>query len=103
MYTVSVLFKSLHNDEKSANPKNLCEEIIYLIDAISSDDAEEKAKIIAKNNECSYQNVDGEMINWTFEKIIHVCPLEIEEFNDGTEIFSRFLNTNQARTIQKEI
>lgn len=101
MFSVCLLYASLDVDDQTVKEDTLWEEIVYLVDAFTEDEAREKAELIGKKNEVSYQTVSGRQIVWKFQKITHLSSLEVSDISDGTEVFSRFLNSKQVEILDQ--
>lgn len=85
-FSVKLLFEA-----ESSSPTDsdvLCEESIRLIEAASEEIALEKAKMLGKDQEHSYENDSGETIFWRFLKVDQAQELGDEEVQDGSEVFS---------------
>ena len=76
------------------------EEIIYLVAAETREEAVQRAEIIAKRDEISY-DTETDRVNWRFSRVIDVSHLEYEKIEEGHEIFSRFLTAEQADTLAR--
>ncbi|MGQ0574744.1 MAG: DUF4288 domain-containing protein [Pseudonocardia sp.] len=77
------------------------EESIVLLRAASDEDAERIAHAHAREAETSYLNEDGEVVRWSFRKLVAigralVDDLDPERLGAGTEIFSRFFRNLDA-------
>ena len=97
-FSVSTLFYALHASSNSVNEDTMWEEIIYLIVAPTQEDAVEQAKIIAAKDQVSY-STDNDEVSWIFSKILHISPIEYKKIENGSEIFSRFLTTEQVNCL----
>lgn len=95
MFAVSALFAFVHPDGDS----HLLEERIYLIDAFIEDEARDRCLEKCREEEISYLSASNEQVSVKFRQILHVSPLEVTDFSDGKEIFSRFLNRKQAEAL----
>jgi hypothetical protein len=61
---------------------------IRLISALSIEDAEDLAVDVGKSLEHSYQNDNGEIVDWKFISVIEVQDLCEDTLQHGTEVFS---------------
>ncbi len=68
------------------------EEITLLVEAISSEDAEKKAKHHGINNQPEYDNEAGHTIKWNFLKVESVNLILEEITSDVTPIHSKYFN-----------
>ena len=101
--SVSLLFSSQITDPQVFSVDDLLEEIIVIFDCTDDEDLRQKCLAWAKQNEHEYQNESGETVKWKFVDILHYSPLEIEELQDGTEVFSRFMNSKQAKVLTEKL
>lgn len=93
-YSVNLLYKGFKSDDSEP----LWEERIILVDALSEEEAVEKAYTFVSQNECNYQNDDAVTVSWKFEKIERVYEID-SDLRDGTELFSRFLRNKEVESI----
>lgn len=85
IYSVKILFKY---DIEGSN-RSIYEESLRLFHAESFDEALDKAKKIAFDEEWEYINVYARQVKYRFYKIVSDYWLFDElEFEDGTEVFS---------------
>ena len=101
--SVSLLFSSQITDSQGFSIDDLLEEIVVIFDCADDEDLRQKSLAWAKQNEHEYQNESGEIVKWKFVDILHYSPLEIEALQDGTEVFSRFMNSNQAKVLIEKL
>jgi hypothetical protein len=100
MFAISTLFVSTHSKDNDITNETLWEEIIFLIEAFTKDEAYDKCIERCKEEEISYISATNENVVWKFKEILHVSPLEVNTFSDGVEVFSRFLNKKQAKMLR---
>ena len=79
----------------SPDYKPLYEEDIVLIEAISKEDAENRAITHAQEQKGSYQNEDGETITNTFKSLIDVQLME-PELGHGSSLYTRYFHSYEA-------
>jgi len=96
LYSVSLLFKSLHTHLSTDPP--LWEESIRLFNAISENDARQKAEKYGRSLEVNYETTK-DIVNWVFDCIERVCEIERIEAIDGFEVFSRFLRDSEVQSL----
>src|SRR5947209_3742675 len=96
-YTVSLLFRSVHNGEP--RDRDLWEEIIYLVQAEDDEDAEHQAECLGKAKEHEDVSLTGELVRWVLHKVESVCRVESDSLTSGTELFSRFLNSVDVQNL----
>jgi len=66
----------------------LYEETVILIEAKSDAEARQKAEAIATGRQMNYRNPSGDLVVWSFERVVDVAPV-IDTLQHGAEIYSR--------------
>src|SRR2546423_15707203 len=96
-FAVDLLFKSTH----VGKPKEeaLWEERVVLIKAESEADARHQGELLGQAEEHEYVSATGDHVRWTFEQIERVYSIEAETLENQTEVFSRFLRTNEVKSL----
>lgn len=94
-FTVSIFYQSRINGTIS----NLWEEQIVLVQAFSEEDAAKQAVDFAHAQETSYQNCEGDDVEWRFFKVERVFNTGLDELSGNVEIFSRFLKKSEAESL----
>ena len=94
-FAVSMFYQSRINGTVS----NLWEEQIILVRAFSEEDAAKQAVDFAHAQETSYQNCEGDDVEWRFFKVERVFNTGLAEFSGNVEIFSRFLKKSEAESL----
>src|SRR5580704_2503565 len=97
-FCVSTLSVSEHPDGSVASSNMLWEEHIFLISAEDAVDAKARAELLARREQCTYNNADGAKVSWEFKAISTVYQLENAP-TDGSEVFSRFLKDSEAQSL----
>lgn len=93
IYSVKILFKY----EVESSDRVIYEESIRLFHAESFDEASDKAKKIAFDEEREYINVYAKKVNYRFYEIVDDFWLFDElEFEDGTEVFSEYFEMKNS-------
>ncbi len=82
-YIVKIVFNIAHQNNK---PSNEFDEQFRLIEAHNEEEAFLKARFIGVKNENSFENIEGETINWNFIDVAYVK--ELDSLKDGLELFS---------------
>ena len=94
-FSVSLLFKCVKAD--AGDDPELWEERIVLLEADDEFEARSKAKDYAKHSEHSYIAATGQKVIWIFDRIDTLYTLLMQaDLSDGSELFSRFLDTSQV-------
>lgn len=87
IYFACLLFESsINGDSETAA---LTDESIRLIHADDEETAIEKANLLGKNSEQSYDNDAGERVFWKFVHVVDVQEYVEDELYDGAEVYSR--------------
>lgn len=94
-YAVNLLFKSVHPE----HPENesLWEERVVLVEAKTEEIARREGENIGKAEEHEYVAANGDLVRWTFHQVERIC--EIPSLQHGSELFSRFLNTQEVESL----
>ncbi len=99
MFAVSTLFAFVHKNGDSPQ-ETLMEEQIFLLEALDADEACRRCLARCREEEICYLSATNEHVSIEFRQILHVSPLEVTDFNDGTAVFSRYLNPKQAEALK---
>lgn len=91
---IAVILYEASSDELSNQP--LYEESFVLLKATSLDEARDKALLLARQTETSYQNERDETITWSLKQVIDVSPILNDTFKDGAELYSRHFRNYEA-------
>src|SRR5438552_1061033 len=96
-FSVSLFFRT---EDAAGNIDDLWEEVVLLVRAYNSGEAEEIAIDRAKALEFTHKTVDGEAKK-VFHAVSHTFDILEPEVVDGIEIFGRFLTRAEAESILK--
>jgi hypothetical protein len=96
-FAANLLFKSVHVGQPEENP--LWEERIVLIQAETEAEAREQGERLGKEEEHEYVSATGDLVRWTFQQIERVYPIEADTLQNRTEVFSRFLRSNEVESL----
>src|SRR5205809_1549521 len=94
-YAVNLLFKSVHPEHHEN--EFLWEERLVLVQAETEAAARLEGECIGKSEEHEYVAANGDLVRWSFEQVERVC--EIDSLEHGSELFSRFLNTQEVESL----
>lgn len=86
-FSAQLRFRSKICDASCHDP--LCEESIRLIEAETETVAWAKAAALGQASEHTYENDQGELVQWVFVRVVEVQDLCEDEIKDGVEVFSR--------------
>jgi hypothetical protein len=98
-FAASILLRSTHPEEPEGG--TLWEEQIHIFEASSEADALTKATEIGRREELSYIASAGNQVAWTLVKVLKACCIDSSQV-DATEVFSRFLDNEQASALLKK-
>jgi len=93
-FYIAVIVYEFSSDAPNYQP--LYREDYVLVNASSDEDAKQKALQIAKQQEGTYKNGQGEDITLTLKHIIDVNPVLSEKFEHGADLYSRHFRNYQA-------
>jgi hypothetical protein len=93
-FSASLFFKSERSRTK--NEKVLWEESICLVRANTYDEALKKAVQNGRKIKVNYKTNEGDMLAWKFVKVERIFMIDENRLMDGTELFSRFLRSEEA-------
>ncbi|WP_064747923.1 DUF4288 domain-containing protein [Lysobacter antibioticus] len=98
-FAASLMYQACHRPPRE---DGLWEERIVLIRAGSQTQALEQAERLGPVDEVGYATSEGE-VQWRFVRVDRVCAIEAEVLGSGTEVFSRFLNTEEAEGLARPL
>ncbi|NIU00703.1 MAG: DUF4288 domain-containing protein [Nitrosopumilaceae archaeon] len=79
--------------------ENLWEYRVVLVEAICEEEAREKAEILGKDYETTYEALKGDFVTWKFIQVDSVSEIEDEGLKDGSELFSRFMSDSTVKSL----
>jgi hypothetical protein len=86
-FSVKLLFETVVSDGMDADP--LQERSIRLVSAEDEEGARKKAVTLGKDQQHSYKNDEGAMVEWQFIRVLEIQDLCEPELYDGMEVYSR--------------
>jgi hypothetical protein len=95
-FSVNLLFVARHSAKDSAD---LWEERILLIEGDTESEVERKAKALAVQDQPSFQVAGGDSVQWSFEQVERIFPIEASTLESGTVLFCRFLRNEEVMSI----
>jgi hypothetical protein len=100
-YAASLFFESIHEPPIGGPP--LWEEVILLIAAKDEAAAQVKADEIGLSKEHRHfvAEPSRHIVRWKFVKTERLLKIDDDVLRDGTELFSRFLRTEEATSLLK--
>ncbi len=99
-FGVRVLLRSLVNG--SAQPDDIYEERVVLVQASDRAIASDKAEKFITETDRPYRNAEGETVEWLLDEVLDVYPILDESIADGTEVYSALLDDRQADLRRQE-
>ena len=101
-FSANLLFQSAHEPGVMPGSENsVWEESVVLLEAESEQEAHLLALRMGQEREVSYKNVYGEMVSWRFDSIQALCEIGLEHPSHGSEVFSRFLKTEEVESMKR--
>jgi hypothetical protein len=76
----------------------LWEESIVLVEAGSEQDARHQAERLGLLGNHGYGSESGH-VEWKFERVERIYPIDAAEVGSGTEVFSRFLRDSEVKSL----
>ncbi len=96
-FSAAILLRSEAADRLPAD--SLWEESVVLVKADTEDDALMIAAAIGRSQEISYGVEGGGQLRWLFDRVERVYPIESEDLQSGTELFSRYLRASEVESL----
>ena len=103
-YVATVILKCQINGQPKLPGEWTCIQSIYVLRAVSADDAYEQALQLGKEKETSYLNSDGGIVDWEFVGLENVEELSQKTITRNTEVWGRVFASNDPTrlTVTKE-
>jgi hypothetical protein len=98
---IAVIVMASSSDAPDYEP--LYEECFVLIEAVSPEEAREKALALAGERGTEYRNEMGETIRWSFHRLIDVNRLLEDSLEDGAELYARHFRNYEAYEAFEEL
>ncbi|HSH58984.1 MAG TPA: DUF4288 domain-containing protein [Acidimicrobiales bacterium] len=76
------------------------EDRILVVRSADKDSARAKGAHLAESDNTEYLNVDGERVQWLYRQVIDVHELASQHIEDGTEVYSAFVNGELAEVLR---
>jgi len=73
------------------------EEVYFLVSGFTSQEAQQKAKKIAKQKEHAYKNMFGERVSWRVARFVGLQEMIDQKLADGAEVHYRFFKGLKSR------
>jgi hypothetical protein len=96
-YSAALLFERIHPTRKGRAKEALWEESVILVDALSEEDAREKAELFGKREAVSFRAISGELVEWRLVEVMDTHEIQDHDLKSGTELFSRFLDDRPSK------
>jgi hypothetical protein len=77
------------------------EQQVILIQSATEADAKIRAEQIGKEKEHEYISATGDRVRWVFRHVESVFQLFDEQLKSGTEVYSRYLRTDEVTSLLK--
>ena len=98
-YSARILYQSLVDDDvdEASEGAVLFEEKLLIFSCRERSNVREQLAALAKKNEESYQNAEGNQVTWVLREILEVQEIMAESVGDGTEVFYRYWHNPSER------
>jgi hypothetical protein len=73
---------------RKADVRPLTDDLLFLVQAVDHPTAVDRAAIIAREKEHSYDNERGQRVSWALIRIVEVTEMIDQRFEDGAELKS---------------
>lgn len=93
-YSASMFFDSIAPNGR----RGACEEVIVLIEATSTEEAELQALTLSKRYELEFLNAEGELVHTKLLAVERVCEIS-GALQGGVELFSRYVLPDEADSV----
>ena len=93
-FAATLLFRSHVGDNESLRP--LCEERVLLLRAATSAEAQAQASRYGRSEEHSYRSVAGDVVRWTFVRVLGVQEVGTPPVSGVWEVSSRYVRRRLA-------
>ncbi len=100
-FSARLVFESVHPDKDEA-PK-LFEERIVLLRGRSEEQARARAAEYARSAREEFTNAFGRPVKWIFRDLLDVQPILDESIEDGTEVYSAFLDEDELDNLHRSL
>ena len=94
LFAVTLLFRSHVGSTESLRP--LCEERVVVFSAATPAEASVAARRYGRGEEHSYKNSSGELVQWTFVRVLGAQDIGPRPPIGGWEVASRFVRRRLA-------
>src|SRR5438093_6372718 len=98
-YSVRVLMEIAIGEEGSAELSDRFEDRIILVRAADETQALTKGIAFAQGTNEEYLNATGERVRWTFSHALEAHQILDASLQDGTEVYSAFVNQELAQIL----
>jgi hypothetical protein len=98
-FSVRVLFELVFGDETASGSHNRFEDRLILVRAKNEEEALAKGARFAEGTEEQYLSADGQTTGWTFSHVIEAHEILDSTLQDGTEIYSAFVDQDTAEVL----
>lgn len=87
-FVAEAVFQATVHTEK-ADVRPVSENLLFLVKAVDHPSAVSRAETLARAKEHSYKNEKGQLVSWTFVRLVEVTEMIDQEFEEGSELKSR--------------
>ena len=103
-FAARLLFERLFQGPQRSDADLLFEERLVLVHAPGGEEAAaEKARKLGKAAFESYENADGETVQWVFREVLDVLQLDEADISEGSEVYHQFHNAEEVARIKESL
>ena len=100
-FAVRVLIEPGDRDEPGSDTPDHFEDRFILVHAASEDEALTKGMLFAEDGNDDYHNAEGQTVRWSFRHIIDAHQILDSTLQDGTELYSAFIDRELAAALMR--
>ena len=83
--------------------ETLFEESVVLLRSQNEAEAMKKAVKLGDSQAHSYENVEGESVNWVFKEVLDLIQLDTVSIEDGTEVYHHSLTAAEVDQVRESL
>ena len=94
-FVAEAIFHARVSNE-SAEISSVFENLLFLVSAADHQGGVAKAEAIARAKEHSYPNKSGDLVTWTFVRLVELTEMIDQRFEDGAELKSTMRDRGES-------
>lgn len=89
-YSVRILYERLIEEDTTMVERDaFFEERVFMLSAEPEEDVLERTQALAREKELTFDNVEGNRVDWRLHEILEIQELDADNIGDGTEVYYR--------------